>query len=380
MRIRLLCLCLSACCIGWTGCDGTGSRQTARHQAAQAVESKQQTQAQALKIDQVAEQAAQELTRVGARVERASNQSVVSVDLKGIELQDGLAEQLSQLTRLEKLSIDQSSMTLAGWMQLAKLTNLQQLDVRDCAIDNEQLIAAVSGMPKLRALRLSGKSGLTSVDDRGMTVLARCPELKVLAIDDLWVTTAGLQPLANCTKLSELYAGGTTVDDEAALVIAKLPALKKLRLSRTGIGIAALETLSGLPLEDLDVSEASGIDDASMQAIAKMKSLRRLNLWRDTVSEIGAAHLAGLTALEWLNLDNTHINDDALPHLAGLTQLTFLHLGSTAITDEGMPHLVTLKALKDLKVTRTAVTEQGVQVVKDAIPGLNVQLKYIEGE
>lgn len=151
-------------------------------------------------------------------------------------------------------------------------------------------------------------------------------------------------------------------------------------MSRTGIGIAALETLSDLPLEDLDISEASGVNDESMLAVGKMKSLKRLNLWRDTVSEVGAAQLASMTALEWLNLDNTHINDEALPHLAGLTKLTFLHLGSTAVTDAGMHHLVTLKALKDLKVTRTAVTEEGVEVIKEAVPGIAIQLKYIEGE
>ncbi len=76
----------------------------------------------------------------------------------------------------------------------------------------------------------------------------------------------------------------------------------------------------------------------------------------------------------------THLTDAGLPHLAGLTKLKFLHLGSTAVTDAGMPALVSLKSLKDLKVTRSAVTEAGVDVVKQAIPGIEIQLKYIEGE
>lgn len=388
MQSRLLLLLISACCVSSSGCDMGASRQQAARLAADeaqlaekaALVEQAKKQAEAAKLDPQAEKAAQALTRAGARLEQATNKPVVGADLRGIEVNDELAVMLSQLARLEKLSIDKSVMTLAGWQQLAKLTHLQQLDLRDCPLDNEQLTAAVNGMPKLKAIRLSGKSGSTTVDDSGLAVVSKCPDLRVLAIDDLWITTAGLQPISNCSKLQELYAGGTPIDDEAAKEIVKLPSLKKLRLSRTGIGVAAIETLSKLPLEDLDVSEASGINDETMLAISQMKTLKRLNLWRDTVSEVGAAHLVGLTALEWLNLDNTHINDEAMPYLSGLTKLTFLHLGSTAVTDAGMHHLATLKALKDLKVTRTAVTDEGVQVLKDAIPGIAIQLKYIEGE
>ena len=331
-------------------------------------------------IDPAAAKAIEQLSLTGAKLERGANQQVTGVDLRGIEVTDALAAEVAALPQLEKLTIDSAAMSLDGWQQLAKLNQLQQLDLRDAAVDNDQLAAAVSGMPKLKALRLSGKSGLTSVDDGGLAVLAKCPELKALAIDDLWVSTAGIQHLSQNKKLVELYAGGTAIDDEAARVLVELPLLKKLRLSRTGIGTATLETLQPLGLEDLDISEASGINDDSLIPLGKMASLKRLNLWRDTVTDSGVAHLAGLTGLQWLNLDNTHLSDEGLPHLSAMGALTFLHLGSTGVTDAGMPHLVSLKSLKDLKVTRTAVTEEGVAVVREAIPGVEVQLKYIEGE
>lgn len=381
MRNLFICLLCSALLVPVGGCN------TQRDQDPQIVSNAQQAttasaaaESAAATIDPEVEKAADALAAAGAKLEKSSAGVVTSVDLRGTEATDALAGSLARLARLEKLSMDQSSMTLEGWAQLAKLSDLQQLDLRDCPVNNEQLIAAVSGMSKLRALRMSGKSGQTSVDDTGLAVVSNCPELKALAIDDLWVTTAGIQHLKANTKLVELYAGGTTIDDDAALVLAKLPALKKLRLSRTGIGLSALESLSSLPLEDLDISEASGIDDDSLVALGKIKSLKRLNLWRDTVSDEGVVHLAGLTNLEWLNLDNTHLSDAGLPHLSGLSKLTFLHLGSTGVTDAGMDSLVSLKSLKDLKVTRTAVTDQGVEVVKKAIPGVDVQLKYIEGE
>ncbi len=61
-----------------------------------------------------------------------------------------------------------------------------------------------------------------------------------------------------------------------------------------------------------------------------------------------------------------------------MVELTFLHLGSTGVSDAGMPKLLGLKKLKDLKVTRTSVTEAGAKQLTDAIPGLEVQVKYRE--
>ncbi|MEZ6078374.1 MAG: hypothetical protein R3C56_22690 [Pirellulaceae bacterium] len=59
-------------------------------------------------------------------------------------------------------------------------------------------------------------SGRTTVDDGGLAGLANCPELKVLAIDGLWVGSPGLEHLKGNLKLIELYASGTTIDDAAS--------------------------------------------------------------------------------------------------------------------------------------------------------------------
>jgi hypothetical protein len=378
-----LCAVLAAC----MGCEKT--QQTPSPEAA--IQQSQQTLQDVQRgIEEIAAQTKQlgdklkayeTLRSTGAKVEIDPKSSqVVSVDLHGIEVTDTLATQVALLGGLEKLTINESVMTLAGWQELGTLSALQQLDLRDCPLNNEQLEAIVKGLPKLKALRLNGTSGRTTVDDNGLAVLKGCPELKVLAIDGLWVGGEGLKHLQGNQKLIELYAAGTTVDDAAGELIAKLPALRKLRLSKTSISSTGIASLSALPLEDLDISEASGISDAALEIIGNMKSLKRLNLWRDTVTDAGVEHLAGLTELEWLNLDNTHLADAGLPHLSGMTHLNFLHLGSTGVTDAGMPALASLKSLKDLKVTRTAVTEAGVEVVRQAIPGIDIQLKYIEGE
>lgn len=324
--------------------------------------------------------AAETLRAAGVELAENTAGQITEANLGDTEATDALATQIALLDQLQKLTIRESTMTGDGWQALGTLHALQQLDLRDCPLDNAQLTAVVSDLSQLRALRLNGTSGRTTVDDDGLSALANCPELKVLAVDGLWVSGQGLEHLKKNLKLSELYAAGTTLDDDAVAVLAGLPALRKLRLSQTTVGTAGLAALDKLPLEDLDVSEASSINDETLAVIGKMKTLKRLNLWRDTVTDAGAEHLAGLTQLEWLNVDNTHLTDAGLPYLKDMTSLKFLHLGSTGVTDEGMPALVSLKSLKDLKVTRTAVTEKGAEVVRQAIPSINIQLKYIEGE
>ncbi len=375
MKMRSLCglLCVLVCCVG---CESEAMRARMLAEKAELEARKVVADEQAMEL----QRAAETVVATGAKVERANSGEVTSIDLRGVEVTDTLASEVSKLIKLSKLTLSDSAMTVAGWRELGKLNALQQLDVRDCPLNNEQLAAVVAGLPQLKALRMSGKSGRTKVDDSGLSVLSKCPELKALAIDGLWVTIEGIKLLSQNKKLVELYAGDTAVDDEAAALIAKLPALRKVRLSRTGIGTAGIEALSVLPLEDLDISESSGIGDDSLAIIGKMKSLKRLNLWRDTVGDLGVQHLAGLTELDWLNLDNTHLADAGLKHLSGMTKLTFLHIGSTGVTDAGMPALGALKSLKDLKVTRTAVTEAGADVVRKAIPSVKIQLEYIEGE
>ena len=294
------------------------------------------------------------LDAVGAKLTRDPKGDVIAADLRGCKLDDAILTEISQLT------------------------SLQQLDLRECILSNAQLTIAVKPLAKLKALRLSGKGGATTVDDEGLAALAGCPELRVLAADELWFSEDGLKKLSGCKNLSELYIAQTLIEDAAMPTVASFKQLKKLRLAKTQVSVTGLQALAGLKLEDLDLSECSQINDGAMEAVATFTTLKRLNLWRDPISDAGCSKLAGLTQLTWYNLDNTQLTDAGLDHLAGMTELTFLHLGSTGVSDAGMPKLLGLKKLKDLKVTRTSTTEEGAKLLTEKIPGLEVQVKYRE--
>lgn len=320
------------------------------------------------------------LEEAGAKLKRDGDGLVIEVDFRGTMVDSGLIEHAALLPRLRSLILIESGVTDEQLKVVGHISGLQNLDLRDCAISNAGL-AHLTGLEKLRALRLSGKSGATTVDDAGMESVAKLTNLRALLLDYLWISEVGLAELAPLKDLSELYLSQTLVGDEALDVLKQFPKLSKLRLSRTQVtsqGLEKLVPLSGLT--EVDLSECSQIFDDGMTHLGQVTSLKRLNLWRVALTDYGVEQLAPLVNLEWLNLDNTQLSDAGLDALKNMDKLTFLHLGSTAISDAGLPKLAHLKSLRDLKVTRTAVTEEGVMKLKEQLPETDIQLKYLGGE
>ena len=345
------------------GCDSsskpadgkTGSAAAAKAEPAEVVEALQAAQA--------------EVTRNPAG-------SISQVAFRKAALTDALAGSLAKLDQLQTLIVAESEMTLSGWQEIGKLSKLRTLDLRDCKLGDAHFKAAVSGLNELVVVRLSGKSGATTVSDEGILALKNCTKLRALAGDYLFISEDSIAGLASLKSLSELYLAGSLVDDAALARIAEIPSITKLRIAKTSVGKEGLDKLTSLKLDELDVSECSKIDDAALEPIGKITSLKKLNLWRDAVGDTGMAHLKDLVNLEWLNVDNTQMTDAGLKSFAGFAKLTFLHLGSTAVSDAGMPDILPMKALKDLKVSRTSVTEGGVTGLRQSMPKLDIQLKY----
>ena len=319
----------------------------------------------------------------GAVVKRDQHGSATDLDLHQLTLSPETLMMLAELKSLRVLNLAEAAFSDPSLAFLDFVSpQLVNLDLRGCEISNKAT-APIARFTGLRALRFSGKNGKTSIDDEGLKNLAACKQLKVLALDDLWIGTEALKSLADLKELEELYLAGTVVDDESANVISRFPKLKKLRLARTQIGDASLETLSSCStLEELDLSENSLITNSGMAHLAKLTNLRKLNLWRVQISDDGVLLLAPLTKLDWLNLDNTKLSDPGLSTLKNMNALTFLHLGSTQITAAGAPALFHLKFLKDLKLTRTALGADNAAVaeLQKNLPDTTIQTEYVEKE
>lgn len=309
------------------------------------------------------------------KIRRDGRGAVIEIDYRGSEVTDDQLAAITALPQLRSLLLGGTKVTDAGLKTIGKVATLENLDLRDCAVGNVGL-SHLTNLKKLKALRLSGKSGVCTVDDDGMSDVAKLPSLKVLAVDFLWMSEDGLQKLVPLQGLEELYMAETTIDNSAISLLENFPKLKKLRIAKNQI-----DDLSGLSkvrsLEDLDLSECAMLDDAAMTPLKDLTKLKKLNLWRVNISDAGIASIANLQSLESLNLDNTRLSDRGMLILTGLNELTFLHLGSTQISDAGLPYLSSLVNLKDLRVTRTAVTQEGVDKLKQSLPATKIQLKYV---
>jgi len=320
------------------------------------------------------------LTKCGATLKTDDSDAIVEVDFRGTKIDGDMLRHLVGLPKLRSVRLNDTGMKDAGLQHLGAVTTLQNVDLRGCAISNDGL-AWLKPLKNLKALRLSGRDGKTTVNDAGLESLAEMTKLKALAADFLPISGDGLMHLKKCRNLEELYLAGTLVDDAGCERFTQFPKLKKLRLSGTQVTSAGLPSIgSASSLEDLDLSESSQLQDDGLTHLKALSNLKRLNLWSVGVTDVGVAELAGLTQLEWLNLDNTKLTDAGLPSLSGMTKLKFLHLGSTTVSDDGLVNLHPLKSLADLKVTRTAVTAEGVKKLQVELPETEIQLEYVAGK
>lgn len=323
------------------------------------------------------------LIKAGVSLKPDAAGIVVEADLRKAALTDELLAKLADLKSLRTVILSDTSFSDAQIQALEKINpQLTSLDLRGCALSNKAT-ATIARFTALRALRFSGKNGKTTIDDSGLKALAACKSLKVLALDDLWIGTEGLEALAGLADLEELYLAGTVVDDSSMTLVTKYPKLKKLRLASTKVSDDGLAALSArTTLEELDLSSNSLITNAGLVHLAKLTGLKKLNLWKVQISDAGIQLLAPLNRLEWLNLDQTMLTDAGLPVLKDMMSLTFLHLGSTRITAAGAPALFHLKGLKDLKITRTALgsSETAVAELQKNLPSTMIQTEYVEPE
>ena len=323
------------------------------------------------------------LMEAGAIINTDAGGSATEVSLMKMTPPNEIFDKLAELRSLRVLNLAESSFSDDCLPSLDKVSPaLANLDLRGCSV-SDKATSSIARFTGLRALRFSGKNGKTSIGDDGLKALAACKSLKVLALDDLWIGTAGIETLNPLTELEELYLAATVVDDDSAKIIAAFPKLKKLRLARTQVSDAALETLSArTSLEELDLSENSLITNAGMAHLAKLTNLKKLNLWRVQISDEGALLLASLTKMEWLNLDNSMLGDAGLLLLKDMKALTFLHIGSTQVTEVGAPALFHLTTLNDLKLTRTAMgaSDTAVTDLKNHLPDTAIQTEYVEAE
>ena len=116
------------------------------------------------------------------------------------------------------------------------------------------------------------------------------------------------------------------------------------------------------------------LTDEQLADVTQVEEVIWLNLKDTKITDAGLKHLANLKNLKKLHLERTAVTDEGLANLSELSNLNYLNLYGTKVTDAGLDKLTNLKNLKQLYLWESDVSEAGAERLKQAIPGLVVNL------
>jgi internalin A len=133
-------------------------------------------------------------------------------------------------------------------------------------------------------------------------------------------------------------------------------------LAKPPITEAVMEQIGRLDqLEVLQASGAKGVTDVGVAHLRGLTHLRELRLGGAKVTGAGLVHLRGMTGLKQLDLQDIPLTDADLSNLEGLTRMEILTLTSPWITDAGLAHLKGMTQLKRLNLPLTGIRGEGLE-------------------
>ena len=208
-------------------------------------------------------------------------------------------------------------------------------------------------MPQLRELILDGE-----ITDRGLEVLGQLRELRVFKM--FWqsnVTDQGVANLKFCDQLEEVDLLGCNTGDGAIAALAGKPELRRFKTGRnvTDDGLALLQQFPGfktLPPEEPEFGLMSF-------------SVEPTNLLIDgPFTRKGLDSLRGLDGLFGLSFfrHTSRLRGDDLECLDGLPNLVYLGCQGEVCDDDAMRHITALPKLRMLMGQGTVATDEGFEV------------------
>jgi len=340
------------------------------------------------------EEVAHAIKKMGGKVERQSVRKlgvgIIAVSLQyalGKEAADPVFQLLADCKQLRRLQVNGSKITSEGMNALGRLTQLEELDLRDCLLDKDQL-PKLAKLTQLRVLRI-GPIMLTlggdmmrsqeqldaiySPTDATLQALIPLFRLERLELDRAILTDRGLSHLRSLTNLRNLSLEAKGVTDDGLKVIGEFRTLTDLTLVCRGVTPNGLPHLNPLTeLRRLSIVYPREITADSLKLLAKHHPrLTELSISGEKLTADDFALFAAFPSLEFLHVTVREVGDSALPHLARLKSLRSLVLdggNDKALTDKGLQTLAEMRDLHRLTVTGGAVSGQGREALRQRMP------------
>ena len=264
--------------------------------------------------------------------------NLIDLDLSSnTNMTNGVVKILSELGKLQRLTLVQNQVNDIGARRLEKLKELRTLDLRGNMEAGDMALEVVAELPKLTGF----KHRSTAVNDAGLEYLSKNQTLDSLLIQDFQIT------------------------DQSGPHLAKLGKLTLLDIFRCqGFGTEGVLALKGMNLTRLTLRDLPNIDDRAMEVFDDLPKLKRLYLHEiASVSDSGLKHLAAQKSLELLDIWTVpQMTDATVDVIATLPALKELSIRATAITDASLDKLLAMPSLQTLTLKENgSVTADGLK-------------------
>lgn len=172
--------------------------------------------------------------------------------------------------------------------------------------------------------------------------------------------------------LADPDANKTAVEKMLASEVAPADSQAVAQLQRAGLSVMPLAADVAWLQATVPTNFAGDSVLQHLRSVAEQVTW--LDLGNRPTSDEDLADLPQFKNLTRLHLENTAVSNAGLSYLKELPYLEYLNLYGTKVSDEGIAQLSELKNLRKLYLWQTEVTPQAAIRLREAVPGLEVNL------
>lgn len=259
--------------------------------------------------------------------------------------------------------------------ELSSWRGLKKLSLANCYNLTDENLVYLSSLSNLQCLDLS-ECGIIHISNQGLNHISNLSNLTDLNVRNCKIEDDDLIYPSNFCHVQMLNLAICNITDAGLVHLSQHTKLKKLNLischQLTGEGLSHLSTLADLTgLEVL----ASQMTEQDFRHLSKLGTLQFLNLDLSHMTDNGLIHICNLNHLTDLSFQGDRMTDQGFRHISKLSKLQFLDLHKCNITDNALIHLSKLTNLTILSLYRCQeITDQALSDLKSRRPNSDFRI------
>lgn len=242
---------------------------------------------------------------------------------------------------------------------------------------NDGALQTLADVPEAAAqiTELDLRASARTLSGAGLMLVAKLPNLQSLNLAGWAVTAEAVAAIGEKTMLREIDLTGSPVGSDVAEALQTATHLQTLKLDGTAVGDSAVRTMSSLPLETLSLADCP-LSDAGLEEIGRIRTLRNLNVARTQVTGAGFRALKNLELVK-LNATSTRFGVEGLIQIRGMKSLEELYLLAAGIVEQPKAKVfTTMPNLRILMLSDNQISGPGMHELFKGLKNLEELYLY----